>query len=184
MAEPQPAAAMIRLMARNNLWSNNRLHQACAALSEAQYRQARPSFFGSIHGTLNHILQVDRLYLDRLERRRPTPPPYGEEQCPDLASLSAAQDAADRRLIVLCDGWNDADLATTVSWVTRTRHGGETSNTISATLLHLFQHQIHHRGQVHDMLSQTDVSPPQLDEFFLEEDAERVARELAELGVG
>ena len=181
MAEPQPAATMVRLMARNNLWSNHRLHTACAALGEAQYYQARPAFFGSIHGTLNHILQVDRLYLDRLERRRPTAQPYGEEQHSDLAALSAAQDGADRRLVALTDGWSDADLAGPVSWVNRA--GQETSNTIGQTLLHLFQHQIHHRGQVHAMLSQTDVPPPQLDEFFLEEDAERVAGELAALGL-
>jgi len=173
------SGAVFRQLARNNLWSNYRLHAACARLSEADYVARRPAFFGSIHGTLNHILQIDRLYFERLAERRPEAPPYGEEQAPDLALLTVAQQALDRQLIALVEGFDEAALAAPVSWVSR--GGQETANPRHAVLLHLFLHQVHHRGQVHDMLAQTDVPPPQLDEFFLEEDAARRAADLEAL---
>ena len=172
---------VFRQLARNNLWSNHRLHAACARLSEADYRAARPAFFGSIHGTLNHILQIDRLYLERLAARRPEAPPYGEEQAPDRASLTVVQRDLDRRLIDLVESFDEAALAAPVSWVSR--GGQETANPRHAVLLHLFLHQVHHRGQLHDMLAQTDVPPPQLDEFLLEEDAARRAADLEALGL-
>ena len=173
--------AVFRQLARNNLWSNYRLLAACAQLSEAAYFAERPAFFGSIHGTLNHILQIDRLYLERLAEGRPEAPPYGEPQAAGLASLTAAQQEVDRRLLDLIEGFDDAVLAAPVSWVSR--GGQETSNPRHAVLLHLFLHQAHHRGQVHDMLAQTEVPPPQLDEFLLEEDATRRAADLEALGL-
>ena len=181
MTSESVSAGLFRQLARNSLWSNNRLHAACARLSEADYFAERPAFFGSIHGTLNHILQIDRLYLERLAARRPEAPPYGVEQAPDLASLTAAQDAVDRRLIALLEGFDEAALVASVSWISR--GGQERKNPRHAVLLHLFLHQVHHRGQVHGMLSQTDVPPPQLDEFFLEEDAVRRAADLEALGL-
>lgn len=175
------SGSVFRQLARNNLWSNYRLHAACARLVEAGYFAKRPSFFGSIHETLNHILQIDRLYVERLAARRPEAPPYGVEQAPDLSSLTVAQRELDRRLIALVEDFDDEALAASVSWVSR--GGQETANPRHAVLLHLFLHQVHHRGQVHDMLAQTDVQPPQLDEFFLEEDAIRRAADLDALGL-
>ena len=74
--------------------------------------------------------------------------------------------------------WLAVEVAAQVS-----RGGEETANPLHAALLHLLTHQMHHRGQVHDMLAQTDVAPPQLDEFFLAEDLSRRARELRDLGL-
>ena len=52
-------------LARYNRWANRRVYEACAALSDADYRRPRPAFFGSIHGTLNHLLAGDRVWLGR-----------------------------------------------------------------------------------------------------------------------
>ena len=181
MTEAVSSAAIFRRLARNNRWSNDRLHRACAALPDEEYHATRPCFFGTIHATLDHIVMVDGRYLDRLDGK-PVPPSFPEgEHYADLPSMSAAQAASDRRLIALVDALDDAGLARRVSWISP--YGESTVDPVASILLHLSQHQIHHRGQVHDLLAQTAVAPPQLDEFFLACDAERLAGELGALGL-
>ena len=70
MSETVSNVAIFRQLARNNCWANERLHRACAALPEAEYRAERHCFFGSIHATLDHIVMVDGRYMDRLEFAR------------------------------------------------------------------------------------------------------------------
>lgn len=159
-----------RSMARNNLWSNHRLHQACAQLSPEECTRERRAFFGSIHGTLNDILLVDRWYLGRLTGKLPQPlAPLGTELHTDLKSLAVAQLATDRELIGFCDLLDPAGMTRAVHWTTV--EGRQCSDPAHVVLTHLFLHQIHHRGQVHQMLCTTDVPAPQLDEFFLSSDA-------------
>jgi uncharacterized damage-inducible protein DinB len=85
----------------------------------------------------------------------------------------------DRRLIAVVEQLSSADLDRVVNV-----HRGDRiqSERMDRLLLHLFQHQIHHRGQAHAMLSATEVRPPQLDEFFSESEAPLRATEFAELG--
>ncbi len=157
----------VRAMARNNRWCNDRLHRACAALDAEAYHARRAAFFRSIHGTLNHIVLVDRCYLARLRGETPDPTPHDAELYADHASLWSAQRECDDALVALCDALDDAGLERVVGW-----QGlyGPTENAVHAVLAHLFQHQIHHRGQVHQLLSEAGASPPQLDEFFLSAD--------------
>lgn len=166
------------LQAGNNRWANDRLLSACTALEPAELVKTRPSFFGTILAALNHILVVDWYYIDALRQggraaeirdryRDGAPDPFD-----DLAALSAAQGESDLDLIAFCETLNENDLSRQVDTL---RDGGIIwKETIGDLLLHLFQHQIHHRGQIHDMLSATPVAPPQLDEYFLAMD--RVAR--------
>jgi uncharacterized damage-inducible protein DinB len=169
-------------MARNNAWANHRLHAACALLNDAELKAARSGFFGSIHRTLNHILIVDWYYLDALERGGRGPALYADpEPYEHLAKLTAAQQLSDRRLLAYGEALTGATLGASVELE---REGGvRHPEHVPSVLAHLFQHQIHHRGQVHAMLSGTRVPPPQLDEYFLAEDAERRARELRALGL-
>jgi uncharacterized damage-inducible protein DinB len=169
-------------MARNNSWANHRLHAACASLDDGELKAPRASFFGSIHRTLSHILIVDWYYLDALERGGrgqalyADPEPYGR-----LADLTAAQRVSDRRLLAYCEALGEATLGATVELE---REGGvRHPERVPDVLAHLLQHQIHHRGQVHAMLSGTRVSPPQLDEYFLAEDAALRVGELRALGL-
>jgi uncharacterized damage-inducible protein DinB len=170
-----------RAMAGNNAWSNHRLLQACAGLSDEDYRAQRVSFFPSIHLTLNHVLVVDWYYLDALERGGRGLEFYEiEEPCADLARLIGEQSAADRRLIAYCDELTSQRLA---DIVVLERPGGlRNPERVQHVLAHLFVHQIHHRGQVHAMLAGTSVPPPQLDEFFLAQDAVLRAQDFAALG--
>ncbi len=162
--------AHFRAMARNNAWSNDRLLEACAALDADAFAAPRTSFFPSLRRTLNHLYAVDVYYLDALEETGrglavflPSDPDFA-----DPAELRAAQAASDRRLIAFCDRLTPADLDRRVTVVRDP--DGRTSERIDALLAHLFQHQIHHRGQAHAMLAGTAVPPPQLDEFFLDFD--------------
>ena len=159
-------------LARNNAWSNRRIHAACASLSQAEFEAPRTSFFPTLQATLNHIFVVDAYYLDGLEAGgRGLATVAVEIPFSRLPELAAMQSESDRRLIRFCDL---LDSETLERRITLDRGDeGLTSETTRAVLAHLFVHQIHHRGQAHAMLAGTRVAPPQLDEFFLEYDRAR-----------
>jgi uncharacterized damage-inducible protein DinB len=174
-------------MACNNAWANHRLLKACARLSQDEFIAPRTSFFPSIKATLNHILTVDWFYIDALERelRGDVPHPNHqvffepEEPFDSCAPLQSAQSRADRTLIHYCSQLRDDELD---RYVTILRPTGGQRDTRTRLLAHLFEHQIHHRGQVHAMLAGTAVRPPQLDEFFLQGEAQLRAADFAEMG--
>jgi uncharacterized damage-inducible protein DinB len=159
----------LRRMARNNLWSNDRVYRAVLALQPGEFEAGRVGFFPSIRETLNHILAVDLLYLDFLTGGGLGAAAY-DDFAPfgDAASLVAAQADFDRKLVAFCDGLSEADLDRRV--ITDRRDDGKIPERVGDILAHVFLHDIHHRGQVHAMLSGTSVAPPQLDEFLLDYD--------------
>ncbi len=173
--------------AYQNAWANHRLLKACCQLTAEEFAARRTSFFPSIKATLNHILTVDWYYLEALERSRAGLPPHEdpdrhfepEEPFDDCAALARAQHEADRRLIAYCESLDDARLDDAVLVP---RRKGIVRDRARRILAHLFEHQIHHRGQAHAMLAGTRVKPPQLDEFFCTEEAPLRAADFAELG--
>jgi uncharacterized damage-inducible protein DinB len=168
-------------MAENNAWSNHRLLRACAALSDEDYRATRTSFFPSIRMTLSHNLIVDWYYVDALEGGTLGRDAFVREEPFDtLAPLATAQREVDARLVRFCATLTNDKLNAIVRLVREDRVQREKAGDV---LLHLFEHQIHHRGQAHAMLAGTSVKPPQLDEFFLADEAPLRAGELAELGL-
>lgn len=180
-------AHRLATMAYNNAWANHRLLKAVRQLSNEDFRARRTSFFPSIRATLNHVVTVDWFYVDALERslrgEPENPEARGffdpEEPFDDAASLETAQKAVDRRLLDLCRALADDGLRAIVRvpW-----SAGTKEERIDRVLLHLFEHQIHHRGQAHAMLAGTNVKPPQLDEFFCAADHSLRAQDFAELG--
>ena len=171
----------------NNAWANHRLLGACARLTQVDFEAPRTGFFPSIRATLNHTLTVDWYYIDAIERSLTGRPPNDgfmaffdpEQPFSTAADLRVAQQASDRRLIALCEPLDAAALATAVVVPRRT---GLTREPLPRLLAHLFQHQVHHRGQAHAMLAATDVAPPQLDEFFCTWDAPLRAADFRALG--
>lgn len=164
-----------RAQAYNNAMSNHRLLTACAQLNDNELAQERVSFFPSIIHTWNHILTVDWYYVSALEGSSMGPAAFDPEiPYPLFVDFEVAQRAVDRRLISLCEDLTNAQLAQTVSMIRPKRVQQERAD---RTLLHLFLHQIHHRGQIHAMLSGTRVPPPQLDEFFLGDEVEQGFRQ-------
>jgi uncharacterized damage-inducible protein DinB len=163
-------------MARNNAWSNRRLHLACAELSQSELEAPRTSFFPSLWATLNHICAVDAYYVDGLEGGGRGLAVFADPlPWPTMAELAPAQREVDLRLIRFCESLDASGLERSVELDRGDE--GVTRETVAAVLAHLFVHQIHHRGQAHAMLSGTRVPPPQLDEFFLDYDRARRAGE-------
>lgn len=155
-----------RLSARNNRYANAMLADACAELGEAGVWAHGVNFFPSIGATLNHILAIDRYYLDALEEGGIGRAVFSEHQdIRDPNKLANAQEAEDMRLIRFCDALTGADLSRTVPTA---RADGPVPERIDRLLPHLFAHDVHHRGQVHAMLAGTAVKPPQLDDFWLD----------------
>lgn len=170
-----------RRMAENNLWANDRLLRAVCALQPGEFEAERTSFFPSIRGTLNHLLSVDIYYLDMMKeggRGLTVFDTFVDHD--DPRGYASAQAAFDRELLDFCIGLKAADLDRRVA--TDRGEDGQISERIGDLLGHLFQHDIHHRGQVHAMLSGTSVKPPQLDEFFLDFDRKLRKDEVARLG--
>lgn len=169
-------------MAGNNLWSNDRLHRAVGLLKPGEFDAPRTSFFPSIAETLNHILSIDLYYVDMIEEGGAGLGIF-DRYVPhrEPAGLFAAQQACDRRLLALCERLTPTDIDRRVD--SDRGDDGMVPERIGDLLAHLFLHQIHHRGQVHAMLSGTSVPPPQLDEFLLDFDRDRRRLEEKRLGL-
>ncbi|BEV70658.1 MULTISPECIES: DinB family protein [unclassified Paludibacterium] len=172
-------------MAYNNAWANHRLLKACASLSQDDYIAPRCSFFPSLRETFQHLLVVDQSYLSLLEHDlvgkfdfRPDFSADGTELI-TLAQLDPLLREAGERLIAYCRQCRDDMLGLPLLGgnAQGLRYGNR-----ARLLAHLFQHQIHHRGQIHAMLAGTRVAPPQLDDFFRADDEAARAGDLAELG--
>jgi uncharacterized damage-inducible protein DinB len=169
-----------RAFAFNNAWANHRLLTACATLSQEDFEAKRTSFFPSLQLTLNHVYVIDLFYVDALEGGWLGPKAWDNDvPYPSVAELKPAQAAIDNRLIAICDGLTPELLSNIVRVNRDTRIQTERRDRL---LMHLFQHQIHHRGQAHAMLSGTAIEPPQLDEFFSAGEAPLRATEFASLG--
>jgi uncharacterized damage-inducible protein DinB len=170
-----------------NAWANHRLLAACGKLSSQEFAAKRTGFFPSIRSTLNHILTVDWMYADAMERAldgRDPHPSIGdffepEEPYDEVIDLAEEQAEVDRRLIAICERAGDADFERKVAIL---RRKGPVEEELHRLLAHVFEHQIHHRGQAHAMLAGTSVAPPQLDEFFCANEADLRAAEFEELG--
>jgi uncharacterized damage-inducible protein DinB len=169
-----------RAFAYNNAWANRRLLVACQNLSQVEFEAVRMGFFPSLQKTLNHILIVDRFYVDALEGGWLGPRAWENRvPCTTVADLLIEQSAVDQRLIRICESLTADSLDEVVQINRETRVQTERRDRL---LMHLFQHQIHHRGQAHAMLAGTAIKPPQLDEFFPIGEAHLRAEEFRELG--
>jgi uncharacterized damage-inducible protein DinB len=178
--QPANIVQTYRAFAYNNAWANHRLLTACQKLSQAEFEAARTGFFPSLQKTLNHILIIDHFYVDALEGGWLGPKAFENDvPCVTIADLRREQSAVDRRLIGVCEDLTADCLGKEVRVNRDTRVQTERRDRL---LMHLFQHQIHHRGQAHGMLAETAIEPPQLDEFFAIDEAPLRAVEFRDLG--
>ncbi|NER36680.1 MAG: damage-inducible protein DinB [Oscillatoria sp. SIO1A7] len=150
-----------QMLAQYNKLANRRLYETCAKLDRSERDRIRPAFFKSIQGTLNHIMVGDRIWLARFEGREVPSTGLDAILYPDFEELRATRIAEDDRIETFARRIDEDFLAGTIQYVNNTGH----LHVDPADLLvaHFFNHQTHHRGQIHDMLTQTDVAPPVLD---------------------
>ena len=149
-------------LARYNRWANAQLYAAVRSLSTEAFHAPRSGFFGSLCGTLNHLYVGDRCWLARFEG---IPVPHrrlDEIPHPLFDHLWAARQVEDHRILRLIDGAPEGWFGKTLTYKS-IAYGEDISMPMDAALLHFFNHQTHHRGQAHAMLSSTEVAPPELD---------------------
>lgn len=156
--------AYLRLMADYNAWQNRSLYAAAAGLDDAARRQPRGAFFGSIHATLNHLLWADHTWMSRFDGwERPAAGIRGGTLLfADFDALRAARIETDARLADWAgrvrQGWLDGELR----WFSGAANR-ELVRPTALLVVHLFNHQTHHRGQVHAMLTAAGAAPEATD---------------------
>ena len=150
-----------RMLGRYNRLANERLYGACARLSDTERTKDRGAFFGSIHGTLNHILVGDRIWMTRFEGGKAPSTDLDAILYGDFEALREARVAEDARIEAYTGSLTAESLEGTIAYVNHA--GREFDDPLSVLLAHFFNHQTHHRGQVTSMLSQTTAPYPVLD---------------------
>lgn len=148
--------------ARYNAWANKRLYAVAEHLTPAQFAEDRRGFFQSVSGTLNHMLLSDLIYRERLEQKPTTFTRLNEILYTELPALRDAQYDQDAWYMDFCETMEPEVLDGTLSFDT-VETGEYFSLPLRNCLTNLFQHQIHHRGQTHHMLSHAGLAPPSLD---------------------
>ena len=156
-----------RFLAGYNQWANTILYDAFEGLPEWEYLKLRQAFFGSIHGTLSHLLNGDRVWFARFRGEVPAVKSLDEQPYATLA----AREAEDGKILAYVDGLGEDDILGTLSYATLS--GEPHEHELRLLLTHVFNHHTHHRGQIHGMLSSTNVAPPSLDIIYYMRDAER-----------
>jgi uncharacterized damage-inducible protein DinB len=146
------------MMADYNAWANVRLYRMAYQLSDEQYRRDVGAYFKSLHGTLNHIMVADRIWMHRLTGTGECPKNLSAIVCDDLPSLAAARQLEDQRIVSFVASLSDAQLDEL--WDYRTLNGTPQQQRRREILAHLFNHQTHHRGQAHAILTALGVAEP------------------------
>ncbi|WP_046118351.1 DinB family protein [Ensifer aridi] len=164
-----------RMFADYNRWANRRLYAAAAELSDAEFRENKGAFFGSLHGTLSHLLAADRIWMKRFTRGGDAPSRLDAILHEDLAALTAARAAEDERIIAWVGSLDEARLSAHVTYSPLTMPGDITQK-LGPTLAHFFNHQTHHRGQAHATFTALGRPSLTLDlVFFLRTEGEKWA---------
>jgi uncharacterized damage-inducible protein DinB len=164
-------ADLFRKLAGFNAWANGKIYDSCAALPDAALREDRGAFFGSILAALNHLLVVDKGWISRIEGVESGVESLDQILHEDMAELRRAREAEDARLIGLCEGLDQDGIDRIVSY--KFMDGTPAKTALDVILITLFNHQTHHRGQVHAMLTQ--AGRPSLDLDIIVYEFEREA---------
>ena len=154
--------AHYRMFGRYNAWANSRLCDATARLSTEQYRADRGAFFKSVHGTLNHLLATDRIWMQRFTGEGDAPNRLDAILFESFDDLRAVRAAEDRRIVDFVDGLDDGRIAATIKY-RRVSSPEEFEQQLAPALAHWFNHQTHHRGHVHALLTGLVGEAPELD---------------------
>ena len=154
----------VQMLARYNRWQNSQLQAAMQALSPEDLTAARGAFFGSILGTANHILWGDAIWMARFDGGPRLPGSIADSPglFPTLAVWSAERFRMDGRITLWAERLRSVDLAGTMTWESAAA-GHVVTRPVAELVLHMFNHQTHHRGQIHALLTQAGVAAPVTD---------------------
>lgn len=151
--------AHFAMMARYNAWANARLYRMAGQLSDEQYRRDVGTYFKSLHGTLNHILAADLIWMHRLTGEGDYPGKLSATLCEELAALTAKRRHTDERIVSFVQGVTDVQLEEMRDY--QTLNGTPQRQRLRDILAHVFNHQTHHRGHAHSVLTILGVTEPE-----------------------
>ena len=155
------AITNFQLLSNFNTWANAKIFSSCKKLDDTEYKKDRGAFFSSIHGTLNHLLVVDKAYISRIKGKDHGLKSLDQILYEKLFQLEEARIKEDKRLVDLVNSLSEESIHKEITY--KGFEKGNTTYTINMILITLFNHQTHHRGQIHNMLSQAGIEPPQID---------------------
>ncbi|MBW0004421.1 MAG: damage-inducible protein DinB [Hyphomicrobiales bacterium] len=154
-------------LALYNAWANRRLYDAVASLNDTDYRADRGAFFKSLHGTLNHLLVGDRIWMRRFTGEGDAPTRLDAILHEDFHDLRRTREIEDRRIQTYVDSLDESALNASFSYSTIT-NPAKVEQVLSEALDHFFNHQTHHRGQAHCLLTAITGTAPSLDLVVLQ----------------
>ena len=150
-----------QLLSNYNTWANRKIFFSCKKLDDTEYKKDRRAFFSSIHGTLNHSLVVDRAYISRIKGKEHGLKNLDQILFENLFQLEEARIKEDKHLVDLVNNLSKENIHKEITY--QSFDTSKQTYTINMILITLFNHQTHHRGQIHNMLSQAGIKPPQID---------------------
>lgn len=165
-------ARYVRTMARYNTWQNGQLIPVLEAMDASELTRDRGGFFGSILGTLNHLLWGDLMWMSRFDPSVDAPQggvKSSTELHPTIGSWSAQRFWLDGKIGIWADRLNTVDLEGDLAWYSGVLQRDMTAP-MAETIMHFFNHQTHHRGQVHAMLTAAGQKAPVSDLVIMPKD--------------
>jgi len=162
----------VRLLARYNTWQNQQLRACLEALPADQLQADQGLFWGSVFGTANHLLWADMNWMHRFD----CAPGHvlamkdSARLCPTVAVWAAERFRTDGRITLWAKGLRSIDLAGRLRWHSPLA-GGEVDKPLGELVVHMFNHQTHHRGQIHARLSAAGLVAPVTDLFLMPDTA-------------
>ncbi len=163
-------AAYVQRLARYSRWQNENVYGVADRLSDDERRRERGAFFGSIHGTLSHLLWADCTWINRFsDTPKPSTGIAGSKALyADWAGLKDERTAMDEKIVRWADSVDPTWLASDYTWFSNAAQR-DVSKPMWTLVAHFFNHQTHHRGQVHAMLTQAGATPGDTDLFLMPE---------------
>lgn len=159
------------MLAAYNRWANARIYDAAATLSPEEFTRDTGAFFRSMMGTLNHLLTADRIWMKRFTGQGDAPTALDKIIHADFGRLRAAREAEDERIVAWVESLGDKALAGRFSYMTVTDMR-TISQRLAPALVHFFNHQTHHRGQAHMILTVLGRPSVELDLIYFQRTGE------------
>ena len=159
----------VKSMAAYNHWQNENLYKAADSLADGDRRANKGAFFGSIHATLCHLLWGDLRWMSRFaDVALPNQPniPTSVNECDGWSELKSRRLNADKAIIGWAADLSPVDLAGDLTWYSGAA-GRDETRPLAMLITHFFNHQTHHRGQVHCLLTASGAKPDDTDLFLM-----------------
>lgn len=149
---------VFKTFAQYNRWMNERLYAVCAEIPDAERKRDRGAFFESMHGTLNHLLLADKLWLGRFLGEPFSVDSLDQELYGDFDAMRAERERTDAVIIDYVNNLDEAAIDAEFRFTTMV-NPAEHAYVLRHVLQQFFNHQTHHRGQLTTLISQAGYEP-------------------------